>query len=59
MRFETPRAIISDEGSHVCSQAFETLLAKYRVKHKIDIAYHPQTSRQTKILNREIKREDS
>ena len=32
-RFETPRAVISDEGSHFCNKLFASLLAKYRVKH--------------------------
>ncbi|XP_070023097.1 uncharacterized protein [Nicotiana sylvestris] len=32
-RFGTPRAIISDGGSHFCNKAFDTLLAKY--DHKV------------------------
>ncbi|RVW73714.1 Retrovirus-related Pol polyprotein from transposon 17.6 [Vitis vinifera] len=34
---------------------FETLLAKYGVKHKVATPYHPQTSGQVKLANREIK----
>lgn len=37
--FVTPRAIISDDGSHLCNQAFETLFAKFGVKHKIAIDF--------------------
>ncbi|RVW67959.1 Retrovirus-related Pol polyprotein from transposon opus [Vitis vinifera] len=33
-RFGVPKAIISDGGTHFCNKPFETLLAKYGVKHK-------------------------
>ena len=55
-RFGTPRAIISDGGSHFCNRQFESLLAKYGVKHKVATPYHPQTSGQVEISNRELKR---
>ena len=55
-RFGTPRAIISDGGSHFCNRQFEALLAKYGVKHKIATPYHPQTSGQVEVSNRELKR---
>ncbi|RVW28485.1 Pro-Pol polyprotein [Vitis vinifera] len=54
-RFGVPKAIISDEGTHFCNKPFETLLAKYGVKHKVTTPYHPQTSRQVELANREIK----
>lgn len=54
-RFGRPRAIISDGGTHFCNHQFERLLQKYGVKHKIAIPYHPQTSRQVEISNRELK----
>ena len=54
--FGTPRAIISDEGTHFGSKQFENLLSKYGVRHKVATAYHPQTSGQAEISNREIKR---
>ncbi|RVW63876.1 Retrovirus-related Pol polyprotein from transposon 17.6 [Vitis vinifera] len=34
-RFGVPKAIISDRGTHFCNRPFETLLAKYGVKHKV------------------------
>ncbi|RVW18505.1 Retrovirus-related Pol polyprotein from transposon 17.6 [Vitis vinifera] len=34
-RFGVPKAIISDGGTHLCNKPFETLLAKYGVKHKV------------------------
>ena len=40
-RFGVPKAIISDGGTHFCYKSFETLLAKYEVKHKVATPYHP------------------
>ncbi|RVW21278.1 Retrovirus-related Pol polyprotein from transposon 17.6 [Vitis vinifera] len=52
-RFGVPKAIISDGGTHFCNKPFETLLAKYGVKHKVATPYHPQTSEQVELANRE------
>ncbi|XP_068332854.1 uncharacterized protein [Pyrus communis] len=54
-RFGTPRAIISDGGSHFCNRTFEALLRKYNVTHKVSTPYHPQTSGQAEVSNREVK----
>ncbi|RVW69204.1 Transposon Ty3-I Gag-Pol polyprotein [Vitis vinifera] len=54
-RFGVPKAIISDGGTHFCNKPFEMLLAKYGVKHKVATPYHPQTSGQVELANREIK----
>ena len=54
-RFGVPKAIISDGGSHFCNKPFENLLSKYGVKHKVATPYHPQTSGQVELVNREIK----
>ena len=54
-RFGVSKAIISDGGSHFCNKSFETLLTKYGVKHKVATPYHPQTSGQVELPNREIK----
>ena len=40
-RFGVPKAIINDGGTHFCNKPFETLLAKYGVKHKVATPYHP------------------
>ena len=40
-RFETPRAVISNEGSHFYNKLFVSLRAKYGVKHQVKLAYHP------------------
>ncbi|PKA65083.1 hypothetical protein AXF42_Ash013204 [Apostasia shenzhenica] len=55
-RFGTPRAIISDGGTHFYNKQFYKLLRKYGVTHKIATPYHPQTSGQVEVSNREIKR---
>jgi len=55
-RFGTPRAIISDGGIHFLNKQFEQLLSKYGVTHKVATPYHPQTSGQVEISNRELKR---
>ena len=54
-RFGTPRAIISDRGSHFNNQPFSSLLKKYWIIHKVGTPHHPQTSGQVEISNREIK----
>ncbi|XP_038679454.1 uncharacterized protein LOC119980732 [Tripterygium wilfordii] len=54
-RFGTPRAIISDGGSHFFNKYFEKLMKKCGVTHKVSTPYHPQTSGQVEISNREIK----
>ena len=43
------------EAIHFCNKPFETLLAKYGVKHKVATPYHPQTFGQVELANREIK----
>ena len=54
-RFWVPKAIISDGGSHFCNKPFEILLTKYGIKHKVATPYHPQTSGQVELANREAK----
>jgi transposase len=55
-RFDTPRAIISDGGKHFYNRVFEQLMKKYCITHKVATPYHPQTSGQVEVSNREIKR---
>ncbi|GKD95900.1 reverse transcriptase domain-containing protein, partial [Tanacetum coccineum] len=55
-RFGTPRAIISDHGTHFCNDQFAKVMLKYGVTHRLSTAYHPQTSRQVKVSNHGLKR---
>ncbi|XP_061351130.1 uncharacterized protein LOC133296198 [Gastrolobium bilobum] len=54
-RFDIPRAIISDQGSHFCNRSMFGLMKKYGVIHKVATAYHPQTNGQAEVSNREVK----
>nr|GEX92347.1 reverse transcriptase domain-containing protein [Tanacetum cinerariifolium] len=55
-RFGTPKAIISDRGTHFCNDQFSRFVAKYRVTHRLSTVYHPQTSGQVEVTNRGLKR---
>ena len=46
---------MTDGGSHFIHGAFRKMLAKYDVNHKIASPYHPQSSGQVELNNREIK----
>ena len=54
-RFGSPRAIISDNGTHFYNRSFEHLMKQYGITHKVTTPFHPQTSGQVEISNREIK----
>ncbi|KAJ8899455.1 hypothetical protein K2173_018429 [Erythroxylum novogranatense] len=54
-RFGTPRAIISDRGTHFCNKQFANLVAKYGVRHKVALAYHPQANGQAEVSNKQLK----
>nr|GFA30285.1 reverse transcriptase domain-containing protein [Tanacetum cinerariifolium] len=54
--FSTPKAIISDRGTHFRNDQFSRVMAKYRVTHRLSTSYHPQTSGQVEVTNRGLKR---
>jgi hypothetical protein len=54
-RFGMPRYLMTDGGSHFIHGGFRKTLAIYDVNHRIASAYHPQTSGQVELSNREIK----
>ena len=54
-RFGTPKALISDRGTHFCNKTLGSVLKKYGVQHRVSTAYHPQTNGQAEVSNREIK----
>nr|GEY63195.1 reverse transcriptase domain-containing protein [Tanacetum cinerariifolium] len=55
-KFRTPRAIISDRGTHFCNDQFTKVMLKYGVTHRLATAYHSQTSGQVEVSNRGLKR---
>nr|GEV68348.1 putative reverse transcriptase domain-containing protein [Tanacetum cinerariifolium] len=55
-RFGTPRAIISDHGTHFCIDQFAKVMLKYDVTHRLATVYHPQTSGKVEVSNRGLKR---
>nr|GEV24227.1 reverse transcriptase domain-containing protein [Tanacetum cinerariifolium] len=54
-RFGTPRAIISDHGTHFCNDQFAKVMLKYDVTHRLATAYYPQTSGQTAGDHRKVQ----
>nr|GEY85977.1 reverse transcriptase domain-containing protein [Tanacetum cinerariifolium] len=54
--FRTPRAIISDRGTHFCNDRFIKVMLKYNVTHRFATVYHPQTSGQVEVSNNGLKR---
>nr|GFA66760.1 reverse transcriptase domain-containing protein [Tanacetum cinerariifolium] len=55
-RFGTPRANISDRGTHLCNDQFAKVMLKYGVTHRLATPYHPQTSGQVEVSNYGLKR---
>nr|GEY26014.1 reverse transcriptase domain-containing protein [Tanacetum cinerariifolium] len=55
-RFGTPKAIISDRGTHFCNDQFSRVMLKYGVTHRLSTAYHPQKSGQVEVTNHGLKR---
>ena len=53
--FGTPRALITDGGTHFCNKMVERVLKKYGVWHHTSLAYHPQENVQAEVSKREIK----
>ena len=54
-RFRTPRALITDNGTHFCNKVIDKVFQKYGVRHRTSLAYHPQSNGQAEVSNREIK----
>jgi hypothetical protein len=54
-RFGVPRFLSTDGGSHFLHGVLRKTLANYDVNHRVTSPYHPQTSGQVELRNREIK----
>jgi transposase InsO family protein len=54
-RYGVLKGIISDRGSVFTSQYWSDFAYKARVKHKLSIAFHPQTDGQTKRINQTLE----
>nr|GEY38648.1 hypothetical protein [Tanacetum cinerariifolium] len=54
-RFGTPRAIISDRGTHFCNDQFAKVMLKFDVNHRLATPYHPQTSGLVEVSNYGLK----
>nr|GFA78285.1 reverse transcriptase domain-containing protein [Tanacetum cinerariifolium] len=53
-RFGTPKAIISDRGTHFCNDQLSRVMAKYGVTHRLSTAYHLQTSGQVEAYENSL-----
>jgi transposase InsO family protein len=54
-RFDMPRLVISDGGSHFIDKRFEKYLVNHGIQHNVTTPYHPQISGQAKTSNKQIK----
>ncbi|GJR37423.1 reverse transcriptase domain-containing protein [Tanacetum coccineum] len=54
-RFGTPRAIISDRGTHFCNDKFAKVMSKYGVTHRLSTSLPPRNSVKSRS-NRGLKR---
>jgi hypothetical protein len=55
LRYGAPRIVISDAGSHFIDRTFRKALSEVGVDHRIATPYHPQTSGQAEMSNKQIK----
>ncbi|RDX79475.1 gag-pol, partial [Mucuna pruriens] len=55
-RFGVPKALISDQGSHLYNRAMASLIHKYGVVHRVSTAYHPLKNGQAEVFNSELKK---
>jgi transposase InsO family protein len=52
LRYEVPRIVISDGGSHFIDRTFQKALTEVGVDHQIATPYHPQMSGQAETSNK-------
>ena len=49
-RFGTPRALITDNGTHFCNKVIDKVFQKYGVRHRTSLAYHPNQTGKHRYL---------
>jgi transposase InsO family protein len=54
-RFDTPRILISDGGTHLTEKNFKKCLSNLGIEHRVSTAYHPQTNGQAETSNMQLK----
>ena len=50
-----PCIVISDGGKHFINKILAKLVLQYGVQHRVATPFHPQTSGQVEVSNRQIK----
>ena len=53
--FRVPRMVISDGVTHFTDKNFHNYLLRHGIHHNITAPYHPQTSGQAEMSNKQIK----
>ena len=53
-RFEPPKVIQNDQGTYFVNQVIEQLTEKFRIKHSLSLAYHPQSNGLIERFNRTL-----
>src|SRR6266498_2022017 len=51
-RFDAPRVLQSDRGSHFVNEMIQELTDKFWIQHSLFLPYHPQSNRLVKRFNR-------
>jgi transposase InsO family protein len=54
-RYDVPRILISDGGSHFIGKDFKRCLAMLGIEHRVSTAYHPQRNGQAETSNKQLK----
>jgi hypothetical protein len=55
LRFGVPRMVICDGGTHFTDRKFQAYLRNHGIRHNVATQYHPQTSGQVEMSNKQIK----
>ncbi|RDY00921.1 hypothetical protein CR513_15835, partial [Mucuna pruriens] len=55
-QFGVLKALINDQGSHLCNRAMSSLLHKYGIMHRVAMAYHPRQTAKLKCSTRKSRK---